>query len=126
MEAPHDVLVLGDCRRQHLEGDDPIHPAVPGLVHLSDAAFADLVQQDIVAEDQTLCLAVVDGLSLEPRQHLQAHQFAGQLLAVRLLVGRERTQEGTDLVPGQEAAFRQARDELLDGKYHRRHPRGRP
>ena len=42
----------------------PLHPPMLGLVDLPHAAFADLVQQGIVAQHQTFCLTVIDQVGL--------------------------------------------------------------
>ncbi len=48
-------LAIGDASRiEDLQGDDPAHHPVPGLVDAAHPALAEEVEDDVAAEDQAL------------------------------------------------------------------------
>ena len=92
--------------------------------HHAHAACAQLVQDDVLAEDQPLGLALVDRLDLVLGQLAVLDEGLGELLDILgPLVGREAVLERGDFSRRHEAALRQPLDKLLDGDRHRQDPR---
>ena len=92
--------------------------------HHAHAAFAQLVQHDVFAEDQPLGLALVDGLGLVLGQLAVLDEGLGELLDILgPLVGREAVLERGDFGRRHQPALGQPLDELLDRDRHRPDPR---
>ena len=67
---------------QPFEGHEPVEPAMPGLESLPHPSRADLLQEEIVAQNQRLALAAVDFFGLKPGQLLLSDQFVRQSFGV--------------------------------------------
>ena len=50
LEACQPILILSEGFGQHLDGDLPIQPGVPGLVDRPHAPFADLPEDAVFAD----------------------------------------------------------------------------
>ena len=64
----------GDFRRDDLEGDDPVHHLVMGLVHPAHRPRADPVQDDVAADQETVRLVVEKPSGLVECEHLVVDQ----------------------------------------------------
>ena len=85
------------------------HPPVLGLQHHAHAAFAQLVQHDVLAEDQPLGLALVDGLGLVLGELALLDEDLGELLDILgPLLGRQALLERGDFGRRHQAALRSA------------------
>ena len=95
---------------------EAFHAAVLGLQHHAHAAFADLVQHGVFAEDQPLGLALVDGLGLVLGQLAVLGPGPGELLDVLgPLVGREAVLERGDFRRRHQAALGQVLRRTVPG-----------
>ncbi len=116
--------LLHGRRGEDLDGHRAFHPPVLGPQHDAHAAFAQLVQDDVLAEDQPLRLALVDGLRLVLREFALLDEGLSELLEVLgPPLGREAALERVDLGRRHQAALRQPFDELLDSDRHRQRSR---
>ena len=110
-------------RGEDLDRHRAFHPPVPGLQHYPHAAFAQLVQNDVLAEDQPLGLALVDGLGLVLGEFALLDEDLGELLDILgPLLGRKALLDRGDFGRRQQAALGQPLNELLDGDRHRQAP----
>ena len=91
-----------------------------GLEDLSHAAFSDLVEDRVVAQDQRLRPAQVDFLGLELRQILALDELPGKFLGV-LGMGLGRN-EVLQLAGGNDTGIGKLLDELFEGNGHGRNP----
>jgi hypothetical protein len=91
--------VLGDCGRQHLDGDFAGQFLVPGLEDHAHAARAQLVQDKIVVEYQPADLALTQHARLIACQFIPAHKFQRHLPPV--LLRANFTDDGGHLGRGQ-------------------------
>ena len=79
------------------------HARVAGEVHPTHAAFAKLVEKDVLVDDQPIGLTVVDTFGLELGKPFLLNQRRGQLLRVsRFRV--EAIPERTNIVTRHQAA----------------------
>ena len=116
--------LLHGRRGEDLDCHQPFHSPVLGLQHYAHAAFAQLIQYDVFAEDQPLGLALVDGLGLVLGQLAVLDQRPGELLDILgPLVGRQAVLERGDFGRRHQSALRQPHDELLDRDRHVPDPR---
>ena len=65
LEAPHPVRIVGEGGVQDLERDDPAKGSFPCLVHRSETAAAEPLDDFKVTEPSCglICLSHLDGLS---------------------------------------------------------------
>ena len=85
LKAAHGVGRFHGRRREHLDGRDALHAAVPGLEHLPHAAGADLVDDQVLAKNERLGFALQHVGRLELRDLALLHQRLSQ----RLRIGRQ-------------------------------------
>ena len=71
-------LVAGEGRRQDLQRHDPAQPAVPGLEDHAHAALAELVEDQVVADQEPAALALVERGGLVGGQSPGLLEGAGQ------------------------------------------------
>ncbi len=116
--------LLHGRRGEDLDGHRAFHPPVLGLQDHAHAACTQLVQDDVLAEDQPLGLALVDRLDLVLGQLAVLDKRLGELLDILgSLVGRETVLERGDFSRRHEATLRQPLYKLLDGHRHALDPR---
>ena len=106
-------------KREELQGHDAVHPPVPRPVDPPHPSLANLFQDDVVADDQTLGLALDHQVGLELGQLLATqHLLDESSSTARLLVQGQIVEEVVHLIDGDEADLRKVFDELLERDSH--------
>ncbi len=100
---------------QDLQGDDPLHAEVHGLVDVPHAAPADLVEDDVGAQDQPGGVALEEGLGMEGGELSESDHLVGEFPHIlgRSAV-REVVLEGPEVVGRDDAAVGQVMGESSD------------
>ena len=94
IEPLHGLLRADGVRRQHLERDDPLHPAMLGLEDLPHAAGTELVEHDVLAEDQSLRATLIEIDRLELRQLSLLNEFANERIGIGRFLFRGQARRG--------------------------------
>src|SRR5262245_15332566 len=82
LKARQRIRFFNNFGRKYLKGDEALHAGVLGLQHYAHPAFAELIEDAVIAQDQILSFALVNHLGLIGRQFLLLYQLTRTLLTI--------------------------------------------